>query len=236
MLQIGICDDDVHMLTYLSSLCSRILPESRCWEYKSGRELLTGNKDFDIILMDIEMKEMDGLEVIKQLHSRTEPSSLRRPAVIFITAFDKYVFDALDLYAFHYLLKPLNAEKFQKVLLMAAAECRNIKKESAIFFHTKSSHLRLFPSQIYYVESNLRKVIIHTQSEAFEIYATMTELEGKLGEHFFRCHRGYFVNLGKIKQYYKQGIQLMDGTHILLSKTKYPSFVEAYMNYLKRGE
>lgn len=236
MLQIGICDDDVHMLTYLSNLCSRLLPESRCSEYKSGRDLLNSNKDFDIILMDIEMKEMDGLEVMKQLHSVGGPRASRRPAVIFITAFDKYVFDALDLFAFHYLLKPLNEEKFERVLLMAAAECRNAKKESAIFFHTKSSHLRLFPSQIHYVESNLRKVIIHTPSEAYEIYATMTELEGLLGEQFYRCHRGYFVNLGKIKRYDKQGIQLTDGTHILLSKTKYPNFVEVYMNYLKRGE
>lgn len=76
-------------------------------------------------------------------------------------------------------------------------------------------------------------MVIHTDSEPFEIYATMTELEKRLGSSFYRCHRGYLVNLGKIKGYDKQSIRLTDDSRLLLSKPKYSEFVNVYMRFLK---
>ena len=62
------CDDD-HMLSRLSALCKKILPEAEVTEYISGVDLLSGNGGFEIILMDVRMEEMDGLDVIKRLQS-----------------------------------------------------------------------------------------------------------------------------------------------------------------------
>ena len=146
------------------------------------------------------------------------------------------MFDAFDLFAFQYLLKPLDEEKFKKILKMAAAECEEHTDEKALFFHTKTDHIRVCPSQIFYVESNLRKVVIHTEKEAFEIYATMNDLEKHLGSRFYRCHRGFLVNLEKINSYNRQTIRLTDGSSLLLSKTRYSEFVDTYMHFLKRGE
>ena len=181
MLRIAICDDDPHMLSRLSALCKKILPEAEVTEYISGVDLLSGNGGFEIILMDVRMEEMDGLDVIKRLQSRAQEKFPGRPCVIFITAYDDYVFEALDLFPFHYLLKPLDEEKFAKVLKLAAGKYRKKEKEEAILFHTKNNHLRLYPSDIYFVESNLRKVIINMENEHFEIYYTMAELEKLLG-------------------------------------------------------
>ena len=236
MLQLGICDDDKHMLTYLTKLCSGILPEAGIEAFHNGMDLLNSSTEFDIILMDISMGKMNGLETIKQLRSRTPSRTPHRPAVIFITAYDEYVFDAFDLFAFQYLLKPLDEEKFEKILKMAAAECEEHTDEKALFFHTKTDHIRVCPSQIFYVESNLRKVVIHTEKEAFEIYATMNDLEKHLGSRFYRCHRGFLVNLEKINSYNRQTIRLTDGSSLLLSKTRYSEFVDTYMHFLKRGE
>lgn len=231
MLQIGICDDDIHMLDYLSALCARILPDSRICACESAGQLLKQAEDCDIILMDVKLGEMDGLEAVRQLRSR---ESITRPTVIFITAYEGYVFDALDLFAFHYLLKPLDEEKFEKVLRAAAAGYEKTSNEKAIFLHTKTRHLRLYPSQITYVESNLRKAVIHTATEQIEIYSTMSELEKLLGHAFYRCHRGYLVNLAMITAYDRQSIRLSDGSRLLLAKPKYPEFVETYMDFLKR--
>lgn len=184
MLRIAICDDDPLMLSSLAALCKKILPEAEVTEYKSGVELLSGNGGFEIILMDVRMEEMDGLDVIKRLQSRDWEKSPVRPSVIFITAYDDYVFEALDLFPFHYLLKPLDEEKFAKVLKLAAEKYTKQEKEEAILFHTKNNHLRLYPSDIYFVESNLRKVIINMENEHFEIYYTMAELEKLLGSAF----------------------------------------------------
>ena len=86
MLQLGICDDDKHMLTYLTKLCSGILPEAGIEAFHNGMDLLSSSTEFDIILMDISMGKMNGLETIKQLRSRTPSRTPHRPAVIFITA------------------------------------------------------------------------------------------------------------------------------------------------------
>lgn len=75
-------------------------------------------------------------------------------------------------------------------------------------------------------------MVIHTDSKPFEIYATMTELEKRLGSSFYRCHRGYLVNLGKIKGYDKQSIRLTDDSR-RRPKPKYSEFVNVYMRFLK---
>lgn len=232
MMRIGICDDDPHMRAYLSALCAKILPEAAALEYQSGEDLLSETENFDILLMDVRMGEMDGLDVIRRLHERGSEQSACAPSVIFITAYDDYVFEALDLFPFHYLLKPLDEEKFERILLRAAKEQGRHAKEKALFFHTKANHLRLYPSDIYFLESSLRKVIINTEHEQFEIYATMAELEARLGGTFFRCHRGYLVNLGKVRSYSRNTIQLTNGSCLILSKSKYAEFVDRYMRYL----
>ncbi|RJW54146.1 DNA-binding response regulator [Clostridiales bacterium TF09-2AC] len=234
MLSIGICDDDIHMLTYLEKLCQKLLPDCKVAMYHTGSELLRSRADFDIILMDIKMEGVDGLETVRQLRDNTYAGFSRSPSVIFITAYDEYVFEALDLFAFQYLLKPLDENKFERVLLAAVSECSR-QTEEALTFHTKSCHFRIIPSRILYIESNLRKVMIHTEKEAVEIYATMAELEQRLDSRFYRCHRGYLVNFEKIEKYDRKSIVLSDGTNLILAKNRYTEFVDAYLHFLKRN-
>lgn len=236
MLRIGICDDDPHMRNYLSALCTKILPEAVVTEYRSGMALLSSSTSFEIILMDVRMEGMDGLNVIKQMQNKISLKTPNTPTVIFITAYEEYVFEALDLFPFHYLLKPLNEEKFEKILKRAAEKYERKEKEEAVFFHTKTRHLHIYPRDIYFVESNLRKAIINLEQEHFEVYSTMAELANLFGDAFFRCHRGYLVNLGKVQSYDRATITLMNGKRVILSKSKYTEFVEAYMHYLKSNE
>lgn len=236
MLQIAICDDDAYMRAHLSKRCRETLPDCSIHEYPDGKQLLAGEVDHDIILMDIQMEQMSGLETVSRLRGAGAADASRRPVVIFITAFDDHVFEALDLFPLHYLLKPLDEEKFAEVLTLAAQSCQGMRKEEALFFHTRTAHRKLYPSEISYVESNLRKVIIHTANESMEIYATMDGLEEKLGPGFFRCHRAYLVNMERIKGYDQQTIHLQDGTQLLMAKSKYPEFVETYLRFLRSGK
>lgn len=236
MLQIAICDDDPHMRAYLSNLCLQTLSDCTIHEYCDGKEITGSDLDFDLVLMDIQMKKVDGLEAVSRLRGEAAADSFQRPVVIFITAYDDHVFEALDLFPFHYLLKPLDEEKFAEVLTRAARLCRRSRSEEAVFFHTKTNHRKLYPSEICYVESNLRKVIIHTAGEALEIYATMDDLETRLGPAFFRCHRGYLVNMDQITGYDRQTVRLCGGTELLMAKSKYSAFVDAYLRFLRGGK
>ena len=83
------------------------------------------------------------------------------------------------------------------------------------------------------MESERRKVEIHTQRENITVYATMKHLEKELGEGFYRCHRGYLVNMAYVSEYGMGTIQLQNGESIYLARDKYSEFVRAYTGYLK---
>ncbi len=101
-----------------------------------------------------------------------------------------------------------------------------------LLFKTKQKTYSLRKHDIYYIENHLKKVIIHTNFENIEIYAAMKDIEEKLDESFYRCHRGYIVNMDYIRSFSADSIQLNNGENVFLSKEKYGDFEKTYMNYL----
>lgn len=191
-------------------------------------ELLASGKRFDIVFLDIRMEGMNGIETAKKLRKQQGDIIL-----VFITGMKDYVFDALDLYAFQYLLKPVDEGKFAEVLERAVREAARKKERRVLFI--KSRNLTLDQSEILYIESRAKKVEIHTERQNIEIYAAMDELEGQLGEGFYRCHRAYIVNMDRITEYDSESITLTSGDRVYLTKKKYGEFVKAYMWHLQNG-
>ena len=144
-----------------------------------------------------------------------------------------------DVSAFHYLLKPIEEQKFMEVLGRAEEEARKRKgqKERQIFIRAKNRGYTLKLNSILYIESRGKKVEIHTtdMEDVIESYATMDELEGQLGDGFYRCHRGYLVNMAHIARYDSDSIFLSSGEKVYLTRKKHNEFVKAYMWYLQNG-
>lgn len=107
--------------------------------------------------------------------------------------------------------------------------------KTGLFLKTKK--LMLAQADILYIESRAKKVEIHTlgASECIEIYATMEELMGQLGEGFYRSHRAYIVNMAYIAEYSKENITLTNGDTVYVAKKKYSEFVRVYRHYLLNG-
>ncbi len=105
-----------------------------------------------------------------------------------------------------------------------------------LLFKTKQKTYSLRKHDIYYIENNLKKVIIHTSLENIELYASMKDIEEKLDKSFYRCHRGYIVNMEHIRAYSSDSIQINTGDNIFLSKEKYGDFERTYMDYLRKVE
>ena len=114
---------------------------------------------------------------------------------------------------------------------------RKEQKERQIFIRTKNQGYTLNLSSLLYVESRGKKVEIHTtdMEGIIESYATMDELEGQLGGGFYRCHRGYLVNMAHIARYDNDSIYLSNGERVYLTRKKRNEFVKAYMWYLQNG-
>ena len=119
------------------------------------------------------MEGMDGIETARKLRKSQEETVL-----IFVTAMKEYVFEALDLYAFQYLLKPVDETKFAEVLERAVREAARKQEKRGLFIKTRN--LTLDQADILYIESRGKKVEIHTagEKENIEIYGTMEGLEG----------------------------------------------------------
>lgn len=229
-MYIAVVDDEKVIREDICELIEKHRPESRVEAFSTGEELLASEGQFDIVFLDIQMDGMNGIEAARSLRERQEEIVL-----IFITGIKEYVFDALDLYAFQYLLKPLDEKKFAEVLDRVVKEAGRKKEKRGLFI--KSRNLTLDQADILYIESRGKKVEIHTarDKESIEIYATMDELEGQLGEGFYRCHRAYIVNMDHITEYGSDSIRLMNGDKVYLAKKKYGEFVKAYMWHLQNG-
>lgn len=229
-MNIAVVDDEELILKQIGGLIEKQMPNCCLDTYVTGDELLGAGKRFDIVFLDIQMDGMDGIETAKRLRKRQDDIVL-----IFVTGNREYVFDALDLYAFHYLLKPVDEDKFREVLERAAGEVAKKKEKRGLFI--KRRNLTLDQADILYIESRAKKVEIHTagSKDIIEIYATMEELEGQLGEDFYRCHRAYIVNMTHITEYDNDSITITNGDKIYLTKKKYGDFVKAYMWYLQNG-
>lgn len=228
ILEIAVVDDEKAIREHICALIKKQQPGSHIEAYTAGEELLASQKRFDLVFLDIQMEGMNGIEAAKKLREQQTDTVL-----VFITGIKDYVFDALDLYAFQYLLKPIDERKFAKALERAAREAASKKERRVLFI--KSRNLTLDQSEILYIESRAKKAEIHTARQTIEIYAAMDELEGQLGEEFYRCHRAYLVNMDCITEYDSQSITLTNGDRVYLTKKKYGEFVKAYMWHLQNG-
>ncbi len=231
-LNIAICDDEKVIREQIKELAEKEMPCVCDGLYETGDALLAAGKQFDIVFLDIQMEGTDGIETAKRLRERDEDTIL-----IFITGIREYVFQAFDVAAFHYLLKPIEADKFREVFRRAGRELekRKSKRRETVFIKTRNRSFSLEKDNILYIESRGKKVEIHTTGETIEAYASMNEMEGQLGGGFFRCHRGYLVNMAYVAEYDSGSITLNNGEYVYLAKEKYGEFVKAYMRYLRNG-
>ncbi len=228
MLQIAVCDDEKRMRDYLEGLILSENKECQVTKFASGAQLLLEKSNFDILLLDIGMDELNGIETAKRVRKSSDAT------IIFITALKEYVFEAFDVEAFHYILKPVDEDKFKEIFGRAVKGKKGRLISQPLMIKTDSGYQNILREAILYAENQARKIILHTINGNIAYYAKMSDLEVILGTRFFRCHRGYLVNLEEVNLYDMNKIQLKNGEEIYMAKRKYHEFVSAYMNFLRR--
>lgn len=232
MMKIAVVDDEKAIREEMENLIRAKRPDCQIECYESGDHLLLAGGPYDIVFLDIQMEGKNGIDTAKLLRQRSENTVL-----IFVTGIKDYVFQAFDVAAFHYILKPVEKEKFEEVLERALREAEKHKKDEAGFLliKTRNRTVSVPKSGILFVESRGKKAEVHTGKDVMEMYASLNGLEAELGAGFYRCHRGYLVNMAYVSEYSHDRILLTSGETIYLAKEKYQEFVKAYMRYLKGG-
>lgn len=231
-MRIAICDDEKSMVQILEEKVKKLLPNAVTEKYLSGDELVASGCKPDILFLDIQMPGLGGMETAELLRRDNEDMVL-----IFVTAVEEYVFQAFDVGAFHYLVKPFSDEKFEEVVkraVTAAGKCaENGTDEKYMMIQSAGSHIKVFLRDIVYAEVYNRKVIIHTRNADIEYYGKLQDLSDMAGEDFFRTHRAYLVHFKYVERYDANCVTMENGT-VLIAKKNYPEFVKQYLKYNRR--
>ena len=232
LLSIAIVDDEMIIRDKIKKILEKKDKNAIVDTFSSGKDLLSSAKFYDIVFLDIKMDEINGIDTAKRLRKKSEDI-----IIIFITGLKEYVFEAFDVSAFHYLVKPIDEHKFLMIYERAVTEVKKQSKSSSqtLFIKTRKRNVTLKQSDILYIESRAKKVEIHTKTDIIDVYAAISELEKRLHGSFYRCHRGYLVNMRFISEYSNNSITLNNGEKVILAKEKYGEFVKTYMRYLKNG-
>lgn len=235
MPKIAICDDEQPIREYLKSLTEKCIPDSQVRLFGSGEALLRDQTSFDVILLEFPAWRRWKSDVKRHGDSR-KIRETSNAMIIFVTAFKEYVFEGYDVGAFHYLLKPVDEHKFAEVMQRAMWQLEREKEEMSLLIKADGSYMEVLAKNILYAENEARKIVLHTKNmpeSSYTFYEKMEVLEKRLGEGFFRSHRGFLVNLREVYKYDATTIQMKNGDKVYLAKQKYNDFVTAYMKYLR---
>ena len=232
MISIAVCDDELLYCSNMAKQIKDILAESGTeavvHEFREGADLLRAAGSFDIIFLDIMMQGMDGMKTAALLREKAFDRIL-----IFMSASKNYVFDAYDVEAFQYLVKPVEQKKLRAVLGKALKKLED-RSEEFIVIQQERVRRKILLREILYFEILGRVITVHGTEGIFDYYGQIGELEGKLqGKGFFRCHKSFLVNLRYVDNYGRQEIVLDTGERIAVAKRRYEAFCREIMEYMK---
>ena len=228
--KIAICDDKKIDTEYLCSLVEKWAADfnytMQIKRFVSAEELLfhyEEDKTWHILLLDIEMGKMNGVELAKKIRAKN-----KEVQIIFITGHNDYISDGYDVEALHYILKPVHKEKLYKVLSRA---CERLKgREAALFIELPDGVARIPLYEIRYIEVCGNYVTIYGEEE-ITLKTTLSSLEKKLDGSFFRVGRSYIINMEYIRKITKKDVILKDATKVPISRGYYEKLNRAFIDY-----
>ena len=197
-----IVDDEPMALQLLESYVLRTPYLQLEGKFSNGIEVLQflhEKKQIDIIFMDIQMPEIDGLELSKKIPIQTK--------IIFTTAFDQYAIEGYKVNATGYLLKPFNYIEFLEATekakqLLLPTKNKEVEIPDYIFVKSEYKQIKIFLNDIIYIESmkDYAKIFLTSQSSPIVTLLSLKKLNEELPkENFMRVHRSFIVSLEKIE-------------------------------------
>ena len=223
---IAICDDnpiDTHYLSTLVSKWAKLHTYScKIDTFPSAESFLfqyETNKNYQILLLDIEMGAMNGVTMAKKI--RQDNESVQN---IFITGYSDYIAEGYEVSALHYLMKPVKEEKLYSVLDRATHKLKD--NDKILYLELSDSMVQIPFYEIRWLEVQQNYVTVHCKQD-YTVKKTMREFEALLDQRFFRTSRSYLVNLKYIQKVTKYTVYLSDGSIIPLSRSLYDSLNRA---------
>ncbi len=230
-VKICICDDSSEERAFINTLVREWSRQSgtdvSVCEFPTAEAFLFEYEDLvpDLVLLDIEMPGMNGVELAKRLRERNKLIQ-----IIFITGFSEYIAEGYEVAALHYLIKPVSPKKLFSTL-DRALEKQEIDGRK-IVFKTSAETVQLLLYEIRYIEVMKNYITVYAEG-SYTVKRTLKEIERELDERFLRVGRSYIVNLHYVSRVTRSEIFLRGGESVPLPRGAYETVNRAIMN-LKR--
>ncbi|MDE7297574.1 MAG: LytTR family DNA-binding domain-containing protein, partial [Lachnospiraceae bacterium] len=220
-LSIAICDDNETDLQYITGMVNdwamqRRIPVS-VRAFSSAESFLfhySENKDYDILLLDVEMGKLNGIDLAKQIRAQNDSVQL-----VFITGYPDFIAEGYEVSALHYLMKPVKPEKLKEVLNRAARLCQ--EERPYLLVSSERETIRVFFDDIYYAESQGHYMLVHTGQTQYRVRMTVSDLLEKLDTGFYRCSRSFIVSLRHVCRITKSEVFLENQVSLPLGRGQY---------------
>lgn len=231
--RIAITDDNPADVKYIHSVLER-WADARSLSvhidsYPSAEAFLfqyEENPACDIILLDIEMPGMDGVTMAKRLREKNSTA-----VIVFITGYSDYIAEGYDVSALHYLMKPVDPDRFMEVLDRAVE--RLCREEKYLTVKTTNEIVRIPMSSVLFLEAARNYVTIHAEGRGdFVVRHKLGDFESKLDERFLRVGRSYIVNLTKLYRITRSEVLFPDGAVLPLPRGAYDTLNRAIIDRL----
>ena len=228
--KIAICDDESSVIEYVSSIVTE-------WEAQRGHTVVLrtfssaesflfsyeDENDYDILLLDVEMGQMDGVSLAKAIRKKNEIVQ-----IVFITGYSEYIAEGYEVAALHYLMKPVKPEKLFEVLNRATEKLE--KNERMLTLSLSGEMVRIPLHEIAYIDVNSNYITLHGK-EDYTVKKTLGDIQKELDERFFKVGRSCIVNLNMVQRVTKTDCYLSNGSSLPLPRGAYESLNRAIIAF-----
>ena len=228
-MQILICDDEPQMLSNIAKKVSECLPDFFVRTFSSGPDLLRSleTEPCDILLLDIDMPDITGLEIARHL-----AQGQKRPLLLFVTCHDELVYDSFQYHPFAFLRKSRFDVEIEAALTDCLQELEH--RERHFCFRAEGNRVCLFLEDILYFEAEGNYLKLFSKTGQYRFRSTITSVENTLTEcGFIRIHKGFLINQAAVRLWSSEKAQLTNGTMLPVGKSYTKAAREQFLRYMR---
>jgi len=236
MYRIAICEDEKIFSQTQEKICTDILKRNSIVNkidiFESAEDFLatfaSGEKHYDLILLDIVMGGMNGMELAAEIRKRDE-----KAAIVFITSSREYALQGYNVNALHYLLKPVDVAVLEKLIL---SDYKSKFRSEFLCFKSGAQNHRLPVNEIIRAETVGRRVEITLTDSIVTYPGKLTKLLEELPkDQFVRCHQAFAVNIQKTRELTRQSALSVNGVETPVSRTFTKEVQKAFLMNIRRS-
>ena len=227
-MKIFICDDEPKILSDISSIAESELPEAEVSNFSSGNMLLEAitKNSCDVLLLDIDMPEISGLDIAARLAALTD-----KPLLVFVTSHDELVYDSFQFHPFGFVRKSYMEKELPRILDDCATELHS--RDKHFCFHTASADVKLPLDEILYFEADGNYIRLFAKGGEYRFRDTLSAVENSLsGSGFIRIHKGFLVNQSAVRTLAYDEAELISGEKIPIGRSYSESAKKQLMRYM----